>query len=231
MRVRFPRLPDHERAYALVERDDGAVYRLYGGPAGPRLPHDIMHFVVERELHIGDGIWGGIAAGIIFDTMQHVSGRRSPHARERSTELLASFRQRGLRAEVLANFVECVACADHPSDFQIMTLAATKLTVLPNAGADLARPRSPPPRRPCRSRRPAGPGSGSGKSSATTGPSKRAPRSTEGPGRVSHVSFGRIKRERGTGRHHRTARRPPLPRPGHLAPAPGGRPGRRVPGR
>jgi hypothetical protein len=137
MRVTFPRLPDHERAYALVERDDGAVYRLYGGPAGPRLPHDIMHFVVERELRIGDGIWGGIAAGVVFDTMQHVSGRRPPHARERSKELLASFRQRGLRAEVLANFVECVAGLDHPSDIQIMTLAATKLTVLPDAEADL----------------------------------------------------------------------------------------------
>jgi hypothetical protein len=137
MRVRFPRLPDHEHAYALVERDDGAVYRLYGGPAGPRLPHDIMHFVVERELHIGDGIWGGIAAGIIFDTMQHVSGRRPAHARERSAERLASFGQRGLRAEALASFVECVAGLDHPSDTQIMTLAATKLTVLPDAGADV----------------------------------------------------------------------------------------------
>ena len=133
MRVTFPRLPDHERAYALVERDDGAVYRLYGGPAGPRLPHDIMHFVVERELRIGDGIWGGIAAGIVFDTMQHVSGRRPPHAREGSKEL----RQRGLRAEVLANFVECVAGLDHPSDIQIRTLAAAKLTVLPEADADL----------------------------------------------------------------------------------------------
>jgi hypothetical protein len=137
MRVTFPRLPDHERAYALVERDDGAVYRLYGAPAGPRLPHDIMHFVVERELRIGDGIWGGIAAGIIFDTMQHVSGRRPPHARERSRELLASFGQLGLRAEVLANLVECVAGLEHPSDTQIMTLAAAKLTVLPDAGADV----------------------------------------------------------------------------------------------
>jgi len=135
MRVTFPRLPDHERAYALVERDDGTMYRLYGGPAGPRLPHDIMHLVVERELRIGDGIWGGIAAGIIFDTMQHVSGRRPPHARERSRELLASFGQRGLRAEVLANLVECVAGLDHPSDTQIMTLAAAKLTVLPGADA------------------------------------------------------------------------------------------------
>ena len=64
MRVTFPRLPDRERAWALVERDDGVVFRFYGGDtAGPRLPHDIMHLVVERELRIKDGIWAGIAAG------------------------------------------------------------------------------------------------------------------------------------------------------------------------
>ena len=67
MRVTFPRLPDHQRAWALVERDDGVVYRLYGGTAGPRLPHDIMHLVVERELRIKDGIWAGIAAGATAD--------------------------------------------------------------------------------------------------------------------------------------------------------------------
>ena len=133
----FPRLPDHERAHALVERDDGAVYRLYGGKVGPQLPHDIMHFVVERELQIRDGIWGGIAAGVIFDSMEHVSGRRPPHARERSKELLASFHQRGLRAELLANLVQCVACLDHPSDTQILTLAATRLSVLPDADANV----------------------------------------------------------------------------------------------
>ena len=137
MHVTFPRLPDHERGYAVVERDDGAVYRLYGSQAGPRLPHDIMHFVVERELRIRDGIWGGIASGIVFDSMQHVSGRRPPHARERSRELLAGFRRPGLRAEVLANFVQCVAGLDHPSDIEIMTLAATRLSVLPDADADV----------------------------------------------------------------------------------------------
>src|SRR5260370_2751153 len=144
MRVTFPRLPDHERAYALVERDDGAVYRLYGGQAGPRLPHDIMHFVVERELRIGDGIWAGIAAGIIFDTMQHVSGRRPPHARERSRELLASFRPPRLCAEILANFVECVAGLDHPSDTQSMTLAATSLTFPPAPHPAVQPPAFPP---------------------------------------------------------------------------------------
>jgi len=66
MRVTFPRLPDHERAWALVERDDGVVYRLYGSTAGPRLPHDIMHLVVERErwarLRVGEELsydWPG----------------------------------------------------------------------------------------------------------------------------------------------------------------------------
>ena len=95
MRVTFPRLPDHERAYALVERDDGAVYRLYGDRAGRPLPHDLRHLVVERELHIPNGIWGGIAAGLVFDSMQHVSGRRPPHARQRSAELLASLVREG----------------------------------------------------------------------------------------------------------------------------------------
>ena len=137
MHVTFPRLPDYERAYAVVERDDGAVYRLYGGQAGPRLPHDVQHFVVERELRIDDGIWGGIAAGIVFDSMEHVSGRRPPHAGERSRQLLVSFHQPGLRAEALANLVERVAALEHPSDLQIMTLAAARLTVLPPADADV----------------------------------------------------------------------------------------------
>ena len=149
MRVTFPRLPDHERAYALVERDDGAVYRLYGGPAGRPLPHDIRHLVVERELHIPDGIWGGIAAGLVFDSMQHISGRRPPHPRRRSAKLLATprpralraeppanFGPRALRAEALASFVEGVAGLDHPSAAQILTLAATRLSVFPDGEVD-----------------------------------------------------------------------------------------------
>jgi hypothetical protein len=137
MRVTFPRLPDHQRGYAVLERDDGAVYRLHGGKAGSRLPHDIMHLVVERELRIPDGIWGGIAAGLVFDSMEHVGGRRPPHAPERSRELLADFRRRGLRAELLANLVGHVAALDHPSDIQIRDLAATELAVLPDADADV----------------------------------------------------------------------------------------------
>jgi hypothetical protein len=111
MRVIFPRLPDHERAYALVERDDGVVYRRYGGTAGPRLPHDIMHLVVERELRISDGIWAGVAAG-------------------------AASHQRCLRAERLADLVSSVAALDTMTQDKIRRLAADKLAVLPGEEVD-----------------------------------------------------------------------------------------------
>ncbi len=132
----FPRLPDHERAYALVERNDGVVYRLYGGTAGPRLPHDIMHFVVERELHLRDGIWGGIAAGVVFDSMQYVSGRRPPHAAERSRQLLRGFGPPGLRAELLADLVSSAAALDTLTRDKIRRLAREKLAVLPETDVD-----------------------------------------------------------------------------------------------
>lgn len=133
MQVTFPRLPDHQRAYSLVARDDGVVYRLDGGTAGPRLPHDIMHLVAERELGITDGIWAGIAAGVVFASMTHVSGRRQPHAADRSGTILRGFRDRGLRAELVAELVSAVAGLDSPTSAQITKLAAVKLSVLPGA--------------------------------------------------------------------------------------------------
>jgi hypothetical protein len=138
MHVTFPRLPDHQRAYALVERDDGVVYRLDDGIAGPRLPHDIMHLVVERELRIRDGIWAGIAAGVVFRSMTYVSGRRQPHAADRSRWLLCDYRHQGLRAELLADLVSCTAGLDAPTPAQIKGLAAAKLSVLPDAEIDPA---------------------------------------------------------------------------------------------
>jgi hypothetical protein len=111
MRVTFPRLPDHERAWALVERDDGVVYRLYSGTAGPRLPHDIMHLVVERELRISDGIWAGIAAG----------GPGQPP---------------GQRAELLADIVACAAALGTLTLEKIRRLTADKLAALPDANVD-----------------------------------------------------------------------------------------------
>ena len=130
MHVTFPRLPDHEAGYSVVERDDGVVYQLRGSRAGTALPHDIMHLVVERELGLADGIWGGIAAGMVFGSMRHVSGRRPPRVTDRSEQLKRTNRDRILRAELLGNLVEAVAALDNPSVDDIRRLTATKLSVL-----------------------------------------------------------------------------------------------------
>jgi hypothetical protein len=147
MRVTFPRLADYQRAYAVVERDDGVVYRLYGGTAGPALPHDLRHLVVERELKVTDGIWAGIAAGAVYTSMQHVRGRRPPHAAERSVDLKRTYRDRVLRAELLANLVEAVAVLDDPSAEEISRLTGTKLAVLPGmaSGTGTGAALVPPP--------------------------------------------------------------------------------------
>ena len=89
------------------------MYRLNAGVAGPRLPHDIVHLVVERELRIQDGIWGDIAAGVVF-------------------------RDHGLRAERLADLVTATAALDEPSADRIRALAAAKLAVWPDAEIDPA---------------------------------------------------------------------------------------------
>jgi len=141
MRVTFPRLADHQRGYAVVERDDGVVYRINGFTVmGPELPHDVRHLIVERELRISDGIWGSIAAGTVYSSMQHLRGRRPPHAEDRSDQLKRAQRNRIMRAELLANLVEAVAGLDDPSDEQIRRLTTAKLSVVPvtEPGADPA---------------------------------------------------------------------------------------------
>ncbi len=132
MRITFRRFPDHSNAYSVIERGDGVVYRMAEFTrTGTGLPHDLRHFVVERELGIADGIWGGIAAGMVYTSMEHVQGRRPPHSEERSDELKRAHRQRIMRAELLANLVEAIARLDDPSGDEIRRLTRAKLNVVP----------------------------------------------------------------------------------------------------
>lgn len=139
MRVTFPRFPDHSSTYSVIERDDGVVYRMQEFTrAGTRLPHDLRHFVVERELGIADGIWGGIADGMVYGSMEHVRGRRPPHSAQRSGDLIRARRLRLMRAELLANLVEAVAALEAPSVDGIRRLTRAKVSAVPvtEPGAD-----------------------------------------------------------------------------------------------
>jgi hypothetical protein len=141
MRITFRRFPDHSSAYSVIERGDGVVYRMKEFTrAGTKLPHDLRHFVVERELGIADGIWGGIAAGMVFTSMDHVRGRRPPRSAERSDQLKRAQQQRIMRAELLANLVEAIAVLGAPSGDDIRRLTRAKLSAVPvtEPGADPA---------------------------------------------------------------------------------------------
>jgi hypothetical protein len=109
VRVTFDRLADHEWGQVLIERDDRVVYRMHAGPITGQLPHDLVHFTVEDTLALADGIWGAIAGGVVFRSMTHVSGRRPPHAQERSAALIRHYREHLQRAELLGGFVERAA--------------------------------------------------------------------------------------------------------------------------
>jgi hypothetical protein len=108
MRVTFPRLPDNQRSYALVERDDGVLCPRISGIAGPRLSRDLMQLIVERELRITDGVWAGVAAGT----------PAGPGA---------SARAGAARAELLAELVAEVAALEVPTLARIQRLATARL--------------------------------------------------------------------------------------------------------
>ena len=100
------------RGYEVrVRRDDGVVLDLRSFDRPARLPHDLVHFVVESELSLESGLWGLLAAGALPPNLSVVSGRVGPRAAERSRSLLkeAGRLQHDTEAEVLVAFVRRVA--------------------------------------------------------------------------------------------------------------------------
>jgi hypothetical protein len=84
-----------ERTYEVeARRGDGVVLCVRTPDKPLKIPHDMAHYVVERELNFDGGFWGSIAAGAVFGTVQVVSGRQPPHAAELSAALIkASYRE------------------------------------------------------------------------------------------------------------------------------------------
>jgi hypothetical protein len=98
-------MADRRPVETLVERDDGVVFSMRGAGGGADLPHDLVHALVESELGVADGIWGCVADGVVWHSMRHLSGRRPPHAAERSDRLKRERAGAIGRAEALADVV------------------------------------------------------------------------------------------------------------------------------
>ena len=101
----FVRMADRRPVETMVDRDDGVVYAMRAAGGGPDLPHDLVHALVELELGVPDGIRGSVADGVVWGSMRHVSGRRPPHAAERSARLQKERGDRIMAAEHLADAV------------------------------------------------------------------------------------------------------------------------------
>lgn len=106
--VSFVRSKSHA-CEIIVKRDDGVVLRSVQPLRDSRTPHDLVHFAVEGALELGEGLWGCVAEGAEFKSFEHVSGRRRPHARERSRDIVRRARRQITTAEVLAGAIERLA--------------------------------------------------------------------------------------------------------------------------
>jgi hypothetical protein len=99
MEITFTRL-DERFVETTVTREDGAVLATRSPGAGDRLPHDLIHYVVERELELDDGLWGRIANGVTYKSFRIVEQPKTkpqrPRRRTRKTK-----RKGLLEAEVL----------------------------------------------------------------------------------------------------------------------------------
>ncbi|MFC5142599.1 hypothetical protein ACFPK1_30535 [Actinomycetospora rhizophila] len=83
MHVEFSRRPDHG-SLALIDRDDGVQLRLRSYERTGDVPHDAVHLVGERALGLTGGLWGSIAAGALFESIEVVAGKLRHDRRRRS---------------------------------------------------------------------------------------------------------------------------------------------------
>lgn len=88
-----------ERRYAvIIHRDDRSMLEMNPAPGyDPLMPHDLLHYVVERELGLRFGIFGQLARGGSAGTFHLVpetnggvreTARRRRHLEKRGTRLL-----------------------------------------------------------------------------------------------------------------------------------------------
>src|ERR1051326_2722081 len=103
MKITFTRTGEHTYTTSAV-RDDGVRLEVAGGDRTFLLPHDLAHYVVERELGLHRGFWGCVAVGALFHSTKVISGRQPPHAAERSMAILREAeRDHGPEAEEMVS--------------------------------------------------------------------------------------------------------------------------------
>jgi hypothetical protein len=76
VRVTFVKLPARQHEMLVTERRQGPDVRAPAHDDGPRLPHDLVHAIVESELDLERGFWDAVDHGADFGTFRPVGPRR-----------------------------------------------------------------------------------------------------------------------------------------------------------
>ncbi len=97
---------DARRYTTTVLRSDGVTLSVPGYGFMHAMPHDLGHYAVEATLPLRHGFWDCVAEGAVFRGMAVLSGRRKPHAEERSRDLMKQHADRLNEAETLVGAFE-----------------------------------------------------------------------------------------------------------------------------
>lgn len=102
MRVTFTKTGDH-RYGVSVERESASNLKMHPAPGyDDWLPHDLVHFLVERHHGLKDGIFGQLAAGGDAHTFVPTDDQRTKRWSRRSERRNAATGQDVRRSEQLA---------------------------------------------------------------------------------------------------------------------------------
>jgi len=133
------------RYHSTLHRRDGVTVRLEGGSynklGGPvlRVPHDIVHRVVEHHFGVDAGLWGVLAGGGIVQNASFVDGRLPPNAVRRATTMTDRVGEQLRQAEVLVRAVADLSLECRPYDLDGLRAGCGDRWWLPTITADALR--------------------------------------------------------------------------------------------
>lgn len=134
-----------ERRYSVTVFRDGLPPHEFGGPGyDAKMPHDLQHFIVERELGIKHGIFGFLAAGGESGGDEREPGRTASRRRRKGKRRDLGMIRRGERAgsddSETATFLCWCEWLRRSGDHRVKALAE-KIASTPARLADEARHR------------------------------------------------------------------------------------------
>jgi hypothetical protein len=106
-------------SFARIRRRDGLVLGLPSFSRKFRVPHDLAHAVAERELGLGGGVFGCIAAGAVFGNMLVLEGKPRHDAKTRSARVLKAAKRSIGMAECLSGVLHEAVEHGRPLRFSV----------------------------------------------------------------------------------------------------------------